>query len=88
MNVDREIQEIKTRNKRVEADKAWETSIARRGLIATATYIAAATSFAFTNVSNPIGNALIPTAAYVVSTMSLPFVKKWWVKKFYKKQLT
>ena len=35
----KEIEKIKERNKRMEADKAWETSFTRRALISVATYI-------------------------------------------------
>ena len=85
MAIGEDIREIKERNKRVEADKAWETSKVRRGLIVIATYITAAIVFTVINVPNPLGNALIPTAAYAVSTTSMSFVKKWWVEKFYNK---
>lgn len=34
-----EIENIKARNKRVEKDKAWETSLTRRIFIAVSTYI-------------------------------------------------
>jgi uncharacterized membrane protein YfbV (UPF0208 family) len=81
MSIERDIVEIKQRNARVEADKAWETSFARRGLVAVATYIAASALFVSINVTNPFGNALIPTVAYAISTLSLPFVKKWWIGK-------
>jgi len=33
MNLKEEIEKIKERNKRVEADKAWETSYSRRALL-------------------------------------------------------
>ncbi len=35
----KEIDKINERNARVEADKAWETSIIRRAIIAVLTYI-------------------------------------------------
>ena len=39
MNVEKEIKEIKERNKRVEKDKEWETSWTRRICIMMLTYI-------------------------------------------------
>ena len=39
MNIEKEINDIKQRNKRVELDKKWETSITRRICICILTYI-------------------------------------------------
>ena len=82
-NTDPEIHAIIERNKRVEADKAWETSWFRRILISSITYVSAC---AFLTV---IGQdhtraylpALVPSIAYILSTMTLGPVKKWWIKK-------
>ena len=38
-HLQQQIDELKTRNKRVEADKAWETSWTRKIIIAVITYI-------------------------------------------------
>jgi hypothetical protein len=35
-----EVKELQKRNQRVEVDKAWETSLARRALLTTFTYLA------------------------------------------------
>ncbi|MFA7681446.1 MAG: hypothetical protein WCX61_00270 [Candidatus Peribacteraceae bacterium] len=79
-NLESNIQAILERNKRVEADKAWETSITRRSFIALITYIAALTFLHFNGLQNPEIQALIPTGAYVLSTLSLPPLKQWWLK--------
>ena len=39
MNLEKEIEEIKKRNKRVELDKSWETSWTRKICIMLLTYI-------------------------------------------------
>ena len=39
MNIEEEIKNIKERNKRVELDKKWETSLTRKVCIAILTYI-------------------------------------------------
>ncbi|OGZ63223.1 MAG: hypothetical protein A3C58_01555 [Candidatus Staskawiczbacteria bacterium RIFCSPHIGHO2_02_FULL_34_10] len=85
MDIEKEINLIKERNKKVEADKAWETSIFRIGFIIVITYIITAVVFYFIGVKNFLLSALIPTVGYYVSTQSLPFVKNWWSKKVYKK---
>jgi hypothetical protein len=77
-----DITDIKERNKRVELDKAWETSKTRRALIASITYIVAALFMYRIGVSEPFINALVPTGGYLLSTLSLPFIKQWWVKMY------
>ncbi len=82
--VKKEIALIKERNKRVEIDKAWETSALRIFSVLTMTYIVTAVVFYFIGVKNFLLSAFIPTIGFYLSTQSLPFIKKWWVSKFYK----
>lgn len=85
MNIEEEINLIKERNKKVESDKAWETSPVRILSVAVLTYIITAIVFYFIGVKNFLLSALIPTTGYYLSTQSLPIIKKWWVNKIYKK---
>lgn len=80
-NLEKEIEAIRERNSRVESDKAWETSIFRTALVATVTYIAAAVFLYLIGVQNFLLSALVPAIGFFLSTQSLPFVKKWWLKK-------
>jgi len=80
-----EIERIKERNKRVEADKAWETSWARKIVIAAFTYILAAIILTSIGAPAPLINAFIPTLGFVLSTMTFDFIKKWWVESRYGK---
>ena len=82
--IEKEINRIKKRNKRVESDKAWETSTFRRITIALMTYIIIVSFLWIINVPNYWLNALVPTAAFILSTLSLPLLKKWWLKNKYK----
>ena len=75
-----EIQQIKERNVRVEADKAWETSLSRKILIAVLTYIVITLFFLAADLPKPFVNALIPTLAFILSTLSIPFFKKIWMR--------
>lgn len=84
-NTKEEIQKIKERNKRVEADKAWETSIARRALITVATYFIVVVFLYSIEAPRPWLNALVPTIGYIISTLSLPFIKRFWIKNIYRK---
>ena len=77
----KEIENIKTRNKRVEADKAWETSWTRRIMITILTYIVIVIFFYVANLPKPFVNSIIPALAFLVSTLTLSLIKKVWLKK-------
>ena len=79
--MEEELQAIHERNKRVELDKAWETSLTRRGIIAGMTYIVATTWLFIIHNNAPFLNALVPFGGYLFSTWSLPFVMDWWMKR-------
>tara|TARA_Y100000310_G_scaffold246900_1_gene252351 strand:+ start:1648 stop:1905 length:258 start_codon:yes stop_codon:yes gene_type:complete len=70
---------IEKRNKKVELDKSWETSWARKILIAVLTYITIVLLFLVAGLPKPFVNSLVPTTGFVLSTLSLPFFKKLWV---------
>ena len=79
MNMESEVEAIKERNRKVEADKAWEVSWTRRLFIAIVTYIVAGVWLVWIHDSNPWLKALVPAGAYVLSTFSLPLIKNWWI---------
>ncbi len=81
-NLEKEIESIKEWNIRVEADKAWETSVFRIASIMVITYIIASAVLYFIGADNFLLGALVPTVGYFLSTQSLPFIKKWWTNKF------
>lgn len=74
------IQTIKDRNQRVEADKAWETSWLRRGLVVLLTYLVVVSFFLITHQEQPWLNALVPALAFVLSNSTLSLIKRWWLK--------
>lgn len=78
--IKKDIREIKERNARVEEDKAWETSLFRKVLVAVLTYIVVVLFFFFAELSEPFVNAIVPTVGFVLSTLSIPVFKKFWVK--------
>lgn len=80
--LEKEIKAIKTRNKRVEADKAWETSWSRKILIAVLTYFVIVVFFYFAQLPKPFLNAIVPALAFVLSTLTLSICKKMWLKKW------
>jgi len=79
-DLESEIGKIKRRNARVEADKAWETSYARRGTITLFTYLCSAAVFLIIGAPNPYLAALVPALAYVLSTVTMPALKALWLK--------
>jgi len=78
--IKKDIQEIKERNVRVEIDKAWETSLFRKVLVAVLTYIVIVLFFFFAGLPKPFLNAFIPTIAFILSTLSISYFKKLWIK--------
>lgn len=82
--LEEEIQKIKERNKRVEADKAWEVSWSRKVVIAGVTYTAIALFLLATNFENPWEGAIIPTLGFLLANMTIPFFKNLWLKYIYK----
>ncbi|MBU1199179.1 MAG: hypothetical protein KKF46_00550 [Nanoarchaeota archaeon] len=83
-DIKKELQQIKTRNKRVEADKAWETSWARRMLITLLTYLVIVIFFYVAGLPKPFLNSIVPALAFLLSTLTLGLIKKIWLKKHLK----
>lgn len=80
MDIQSEINRIKDRNKRVELDKEWETSWTRKISIAILTYVVIVSFFLVAEIERPFINAIVPTTGYILSTLSVSFIKTWWLK--------
>ena len=81
MNLETRIEVVEQHNARVEAEKAWETSLTRRASIAGTTYIIACLFLWIIATPNIFLAALVPTGGYLLSTLSLPWIKSKWMKK-------
>lgn len=79
--LEREVQALKERNRRVEAEKGWETSSFRVFSIALITYLVAAVVLYMIGVENYLLAAFVPTLGYVLSTLSLPAIRRWWMNR-------
>jgi len=79
-----ELESIKERNKRVEADKAWELSRTRRASIAIMTYFVIAVFLMMIEIPKPWFSALVPSIGFYLSTLTLPFLKRAWLRKIYR----
>jgi len=79
--IENEIIKIKERNKKVELDKAWETSFTRRICICILTYIVVVIySIMIKKVTNIWLSSLVPVIGFTLSTLSLKLVRKIWEK--------
>ncbi|HAH04516.1 MAG: hypothetical protein UV78_C0028G0012 [Parcubacteria group bacterium GW2011_GWA2_43_17] len=76
-----EIEKVKSRNRHVEADKAWETCWTRKIVISFFTYIVIVVFFYFARLPQPFINAVVPAVAFILSTLTIPLFRKWWLKK-------
>lgn len=82
-SIHHELAQLKERNRKVEADKAWETSLSRKVIVALLTYGVTLSVFILADVPQPFLNALIPTVAFFLSTLSLTIFKKLWLRYIY-----
>lgn len=80
--LEKEIELIKERNKRVEADKAWETSGIRKICIAVLTYLVVVCyNYGTTKISNVFLASLVPVMGFLLSTLSLRVIRNIWEKR-------
>ena len=80
-DLEKEIIQIKERNKRVELDKKWETSWTRKICIMILTYIVVIIySYVIKEFDNIFLSSLIPVIGFTLSTLSLGLVRKIWEK--------
>ncbi len=78
------IKDLENRNQIKDTNKAWETSLTRRILIALFTYLAVSLYFSALGINNPWLSAIVPTAGFLLSTLTLPWFKGLWIKYIYK----
>ena len=83
-HLEEEVEKIKERNRKVEREKSWETSWTRRGMIAISTYVVIAIFFFFIGTDEPLTDSIVPSVAFLISTLSAPLLKKFWLKYIYK----
>ncbi|QQG38339.1 MAG: hypothetical protein HYS26_02195 [Candidatus Kaiserbacteria bacterium] len=76
-----QIELLKERNARVESEKAWETSYFRVLSIGLVTYVVAAALLFAIGVANFLLAALMPSIGYILSTLSFPALKRWWLRR-------
>jgi len=80
-DIEKRIASIEARNKKVEQDKAWETSLLRKCIVF---MITCAFSYSFLhliNDPNAFGNAILASVGFMLSTLTLSLFKNWWLGK-------
>lgn len=83
-DLEKRVRAIERRNRRVEVDKAWESSWTRKLSIAILTYVTVASYLRVIHNDKPFVNALVPVVGFILSTLVLPGVRSIWQK--YKQQ--
>lgn len=77
--LEKKIEKIEERNKRVESDKAWETSNLRKILIIILTYIFAVLYLTIADTTNPYFGAVVPCVGFYLSTQTIKIIKNIWL---------
>jgi hypothetical protein len=75
-NLEQRVAVIEARNRKVEADKAWETSWTRRLSIAALTYIVVVVYLHVIHNNAPFINALVPVFGFLLSTLVMSRIRK------------
>ncbi len=70
---------LEERNKRVEADKGWETSWTRKIAIMVLTYLVVVSYLHFVIHIDPWLNALVPVIGFTLSTLTVSLLKTYWI---------
>jgi len=85
-DLEKEIEKLKERNKRVGTDKSWETSLTRKILLAVFTYVSIALYLKFIVGIESWVNAVVPSIGFLLSTLTLSYFKSLWIKFNRKKE--
>lgn len=85
MTLEERVEKIEERNNKVEVDKGWEVSYTRKILLVLFTYFAIALYLKFIVGIDPWINAIVPSIGFLLSTLTLPYFKRLWIRYIYKK---
>lgn len=85
MTLEERVEKIEERNKRVEKDKAWETSKSRIVLLFLLTYFSMVLILTALRLQDPWINALIVAVGFLLSTLTLPWFRALWERYIYGK---
>lgn len=80
-SIEKRLDAIEARNRKVELDKKWEGSWTRKLFIVLFTYITIGMYLKFIVGIDPWINAIVPTIGFLLSTLTLPYIKEIWIRK-------
>jgi len=78
-SIESRLAQIEERNKRVELDKAWETSWTRRILLTLVTYVLLGLYMWSIDIARPWLNSIVPAVGFMISTLTVPWMKQKWI---------
>ncbi len=78
-NLEKRVISLEKRNRKIELNKAWETSTMRRLLLVVLTYISIVYMWVI-GINKPWLNAVIPSIGFLLSTLTVTFFQKMWIK--------
>lgn len=80
-DLEKRIQAIEERNRKVERDKAWEVSWTRKISIAILTYSVVVVYLTIIQNDRPFINGLVPVGGFLLSTLVIKRVRMIWEKQ-------
>ncbi len=85
-NIEEMTQKLVLIDKYYQLQTAWEKSAMRTILIAITTYILSAIFLYILNFQYFYINAVLPTVGFMLTTLSIPFIKRIWIKYYLKEK--
>ena len=80
-NLEERVARLENRNRRVESDKAWETSWLRRGSLMVLIYLTIVFYLKFVVHISPWINGLVPVIGFFISTLTIGLLKQRWLAR-------
>lgn len=82
ISLESRVDDIESRNTRVDANKRWETSWVRRISIAVLTYATIVAYHIAIGAKNPFVISIVPVIGFVLSTLSLSIIRRQCERKY------
>jgi hypothetical protein len=82
LTLEERVDRLEARNRRVEADKAWEISWTRRFVLMILIYVIVVFYLRFVVHIDPWINGLVPVIGYFLSTLTISFLKNRFMVRF------
>lgn len=84
LTLEQRVTKLEARNRKVEGNKAWETSWTRRLSIMILTYLSVVFYFRYIAHIEPWINALVPVIGFFLSTLTVSKLKNHWLDRNFK----